>query len=154
MKVFDLTKLTPEELVSQVQACGFESSFPLRDRLGLISEYVDWVKLGKKDTTVRFRKGRVDIPQRFVLPLHPTTLDSLLESPQAGWVQLTQLVVKRYSELSARDATRDGFSTVQDLKSALFHIYGRIDPNQLITIYTFRYFEQDGAASCALWHSG
>lgn len=109
-----------------------------RERLLLRSEYIKWVKEGKKTTTIRFRPHCVEFPKRTVLPLFASSrFESYVEGKTSlvGRVAFTKATYKRFSELDGIDARADGFRTESELKSTLEEIYPAITGESMVSIF-------------------
>lgn len=52
--------------------------------------------------------------------------------------EITEVTVKRVSELTEEDARRDGFSSLDDLLEALRSVYGDLGPDDYVTIIGLR----------------
>lgn len=145
----DLSFLSPEALVGLLETEFPQKVDPLRDKLGLLDEYITWVRGGRKQTTIRYRHGQIDCPKSFYLPVYVTTWADFNSNGEScvGWAHLTKMVIKTFNQLSYEDAVRDGFLSLSELKNALQHIYGRINENELVTIYTFEFEESSESSS-------
>lgn len=109
-----------------------------RERLLLRSEYIKWVKEGKKTTTIRFRPQCIEFPQKTVLPLFASSrFESYAEGKTSlvGRVSFTKATYKRFSELDEIDARADGFRTESELKSTLEEIYPTITGESMVSIF-------------------
>ncbi len=106
---YDMASINPEQLTAQVrQDTGYVEVAP-RSEMELFSEYLDWVRQGKKTTTVRYRRGAIDCPTRVHLPLYATTSYTGVDREWAGWVILRGMTLKKFGDLSLEDAVEDGF---------------------------------------------
>jgi hypothetical protein len=137
--VFDLTKVMPDDV--RTFCTGLSMEVSVRDHFGLFDEYVNWLKQGKKSTTIRFRQGKIDLPNNSLLPVCSTDLRTRVEGSQVGWAQINQLIVKPFGELNDEDARNDGFRSLSDLKQALQAIYGNIHEDETVSVYCFDFVE-------------
>lgn len=108
-----------------------------RSRVLLFNTYIDWVKQGKKKTTIRYGKGDIDIPMYISLPMMETKDFGNRCFKKVGTAVIKQLELKPFGELSQNDAINDGFDSLEDLKNAMNTIYGPIDNDHIMSIYTF-----------------
>jgi carbamoyltransferase len=106
-----------------------------RTHFGLLKEYLEWLRQGKKTTTIRWRPGAIDTPMAWELPIR--TISTLGSKTVEGELlcEIKSFTLKRYVQLDDRDAKRDGFSNLSCLKQALENLYGRIPQTAVITIY-------------------
>ncbi len=115
-----------------------------RTKLPLYHEYVDLLFSGNKKTTIRFRKNGIDFPGFKILPLISTSnFSKKYLTNQIGNVLITNYIVKKFIKLSTNDAQLDGFVNLNKLKETLFKIYGKIEDDDLISIYTIKYIESE-----------
>jgi uncharacterized protein YhfF len=101
-----------------------------RHNFGLLREYCDWILLGRKTTTVRYTSGCIDLPRQSVL--------EVIARPRGETVyvvEIKQMRVLPFGNLSHEDAIRDGFSSVDELKAALRRFYGSILDLSPMTVY-------------------
>ena len=133
----DLTKITPMEL-RDILLQYFDISLSDRQYMNLFDEYVDWVRSGRKTTTIRFTHGSIDYPVSFTLPLFSTDKHNREKIRQDGYVKLLSMRVKHFGSLTNEDSYNDGFLSLDELKDALRFIYGDIGANEYVTIYTIQ----------------
>lgn len=108
----------------------------LRTELPLYREYLDWLHDGRKVTTIRFRLGAVELAGSSHLPLYETGDFSVDDrSKPAGYVKITSARYQRFCELSTRDAERDGFKSIVEMRQSLRQIYPRIEDRDWMTVY-------------------
>jgi carbamoyltransferase len=108
----------------------------VRTELPLYGEYLNWLREGRKVTTIRLRKGAVEVPFSSVLPLFETAdFGPGDRSRPTEYVKISALRYHRWGELSADDAMRDGFKSFDDMRSALTKIYPRITDEDWVTVY-------------------
>lgn len=109
-----------------------------RERLLLRAEYIQWVREGRKTTTVRFRPDSVEFPRKAVLPLFASNRFEGYtegETSQIGEVAFTRATYKRFSELDSADAMADGFNSEMELKNTLMEIYPSIGGESMVSIF-------------------
>jgi hypothetical protein len=108
----------------------------VRRELPLYTPYLRQLLLGLKRTTIRFRRGGVEIPA--------TTTMELLETPDftlrsgshiVGKVNVRSVRHARFGDLTEADATNDGFDSVDRLRAALLEIYSCMGDDDWVTIY-------------------
>ncbi len=107
-----------------------------RDRFLLNAVFFDWLKHGKKVTTIRYRKGAIEYPIDVVMPLYVT--EDYSKSPRGGKeasVRVRGYHVKSFGELTDNDAIRDGFKNASELHTILGRIYGSVSNNDPVAIY-------------------
>ena len=108
----------------------------VRTELPLYGEYLNWVREGRKVTTIRLRKGAVEVPFSSVLPLFETAdFGPGDRSRPTEYVKVSALRYHRWGELSAEDAKRDGFKSYDDMRQALTKIYPHITDEDWVTVY-------------------
>ncbi len=110
-------------------------SFP-RDKFLLNEKFINWLKNGRKTTTIRYKKVGIDFPVATCLPLIPTKDFSKNrgEAP-VGFLKIRKYIIKKYRDLNETDARNDGFKTLTELRSVLFDIYGAIQEDDYVSIY-------------------
>ncbi len=135
---YDLTSIDPEQLLKRVRRDTGCNNVCLRSEMDLYSEYVQWLERGSKTTTVRYRRGAIDCPQRYQLSLYATKNHGTHGRRPAGQILLQKMIIKRFGELTTEDAIKDGFSSVTEFIQALQDIYGAIKPSEFVTIYTIK----------------
>ncbi|MCW8889348.1 MAG: hypothetical protein OQL20_01655 [Sedimenticola sp.] len=114
-----------------------------RERFLLLDKYIEWIKKGKKITTIRYKKGAIDRPEAICLPLHATNDFSQEYSHVAGRLLITGYELKPFGSLTNRDAMNDGFSGITELHMTLQDIYGPIENHELISVYTIELIEEN-----------
>lgn len=109
----------------------------VRGDFPLYGEFREWLVEGKKVTTIRFRKGGVEIPNSVHLPLF-TTKDFFLTRAKDKPLNVTIEAVKyqRFDQLTEEDARRDGFKSLIELRDTLKRIYPRMDSDDWVTVYS------------------
>ncbi len=120
-----------------------DSNFPgyplfFRKELGLLPEYFEWWKRGKKVTTIRFHAGMIDLPVSWELPVPitgPKNEGKGVATDEGHVASIQEVRLKCYGELNEKDATADGFGTLDELREALWRIYGYIPRTSIVSIY-------------------
>ena len=108
----------------------------VRTELPLYGEYLEWLREGRKVTTIRLRKGAVEIPYKAELPLFETRdFGPGDRSKPTEHVRVSALRYHRFGELSETDAIRDGFESYVDMRRALRKIYPKIEDKDWVTVY-------------------
>lgn len=108
----------------------------VRTELPLYGEYLNWVREGRKVTTIRLRKGAAEVPFSSVLPLFETSdFGPGDRSRPTEYVKISALRYHRWGDLSADDAARDGFKSFRDMRKALTEIYPHITDEDWVTVY-------------------
>lgn len=120
---------------------GLAATFPAvrlnaRSMFALNSEFFDWVRQGRKWTTVRYRKDAIDYPVNLENELVETN-EFQREYPNAGphKIGIRAFGVKRFGDLNDTDGIRDGFRNRQELLETLTKIYGEVRDDELVSIY-------------------
>ena len=110
-----------------------------RANFGLYFEFVNWLKTGRKITTIRYRRHGIDLPKARFLDLVETKdfskayNDKLDE--KVGRVEINKMVFRRFRTLTEQDAKSDGFRSLEELKKVFIQIYGEIEADEPVTIY-------------------
>lgn len=113
----------------------------LRERFALEREFIEWVRSGRKTTTVRYVKGRVDAPGSLRLDVIPTKdFEKNYDDDRVAvdTYDVLRVCVKSFGDLDDVDGRRDGFASGDELKTVLRQIYGPITDLELVTIYHIR----------------
>lgn len=130
-----VTQRRPHLRIRQIQALTDSVVF-VRTELPLYGEFLQWLREGRKVTTIRLRKGAVEVPCNSVLPLYETTdFGPGDRSRPTEYVKVSALRYHRFGELSARDAIRDGFKSYDDMRDTLQKIYPQITDDDWVTVY-------------------
>jgi carbamoyltransferase len=125
----------PSRMIRELQAATGSVVF-VRTELPLYDEYLEWLREGRKGTTIRFRKGGVEIPYNSTLPLFETRDFGIGDrSRPTEYVSVAALRYRRFGLLSREDAKRDGFEGVEHMRSALRKIYPELDDEDWVTVY-------------------
>lgn len=109
----------------------------VRSELPLFGEYLEWMREGRKVTTIRFRKGALEVPTRNELPLFET-LDfgpGSRDKP-VDHVLVHGIDYRIFGELDDKDAQKDGFRDRDDMRQGLRAIYPKLEDEDWVTIYT------------------
>lgn len=107
-----------------------------RDKFKLYSEYVEWLKTGRKITTIRFRQSNVEYPDKSIMPLYATeSFNSNSTAIYVGDINITSLSIKKFKDLDLNDARNDGFKSLNELRTTLMVIYPDISGQEFVSIY-------------------
>lgn len=116
----------------------------VRTELPLYDQYLEWLREGRKVTTIRLRKGAVEIPFNTELPLYETPdFGPGDRSRPTEYVRVSALRYHRFGELSPTDAERDGFRSYDDMRRALVKIYPNISDEDWVTVYDISLLAKD-----------
>jgi hypothetical protein len=127
--------MRPHVRIRQIQALTDRVVF-VRTELPLYDEYLQWLREGRKVTTIRLRKGAVEVPFSSELPLYETTdFGPGDRSRPTEIVKVSGLRYHRFGELTPQDAIRDGFKSYGDMRRALGKIYPQINDEDWVTVY-------------------
>jgi hypothetical protein len=122
-------------LIRQLQATTRSVVF-VRTELPLYDQYLEWLRDGRKVTTIRFRRGAVEIPSDTRLPLFETKDFSPGDrSTPADTVQIHGVRYRVFGELTDEDARRDGFEGLDDMRTALGRIYPTLAADDWVSVY-------------------
>lgn len=128
----------PHSMIRKLQRVTNSVVF-VRTELPLYGEYLTWLREGRKVTTIRLRKGAVEIPYKEDLPLFEThDFGPGDRSKPTEYVKISALRYHRFGELSETDAVRDGFKSYQDMRRALRKIYKNIADEDWVTVYDIK----------------
>lgn len=95
-------------------------------RLSLRPKYLEAVLVGDKSATIRSGKRNLRLGPLLLVSGRKKTL-----------VEISAVTFKRFDELDEKDAARDGFHSLAELKASLKAIYPRLEPRSLVTIVSF-----------------
>ena len=114
----------------------FLTLFP-RKRFQLFDEYVEWVRSGRKVTTIRYKSGGIDYPERKMFELFATK-SFKPDSPEEhiSKIVVSKVIFKRFGDLSLKDAINDGFKSLEELINILTEIYGNIQDDEVVSVYS------------------
>ena len=106
----------------------------IRTRFLFRRQYLDDIKIGKKRSSIRYVKGKIDYPRLQTLPAicQAGTNDSVKCD-----ITIEKIEIKTFREINIEDAEIDGFVSLEDLKDSLQEIYGALESDEYVTIYTF-----------------
>jgi uncharacterized protein YqfB (UPF0267 family) len=97
-------------------------------KIALAPEFHDLVKDGTKTQTIRY--GRRDYPLG----------DAVFEGEYMPTnIEITELVYKKFKNLTFEDAELDGFNTLEELQTVLLDFYPDTGPDTDITLVKFKY---------------
>jgi len=131
----ELPRRSARQAIRRVQEATGAVVF-VRSELPLYGPYLDWLREGRKVTTIRFRKGGVEIPSFAVLPLFKTEDYGVGDrSTPVATVRITGLRYQRFGGLTEADAERDGFASLEHMRRDLGEIYPTLGDNDWVTIY-------------------
>jgi len=129
-KVILLTSASEHRVFSGQEYMRFlgKSRLPARGptAIRLRSRFMVAVRKGKKTTTIRMGRQRVDTD----LLLLQCGVDELL-------VRVTGVNYKRFSELTREDAIRDGAKSLKELRETLMDIYPKLREQTTLTVVVF-----------------
>lgn len=96
-------------------------------QLNFNKEYRKMLLSGQKLTTIRMNTN-----------LKPGEMvEIVVGGERCGYTRIKSITKKRVSEISDKDARRDGFKNRKELLKALKKIYGRITPQTQVYIISF-----------------
>jgi carbamoyltransferase len=135
-EVLELSKLTSRECIRKVQERTGLIVF-VRSELPLYRDFLDRLRRGKKRSTIRYRKGAVEIPSFNQLPLYETPDYGVGDrSKPTALVEITNIRYQIFGELTERDAVTDGFSSLAEMRRELTEIYKDLRDDEWVTIYS------------------
>lgn len=107
----------------------------LRRSFSLFDNYVEWLKEGRKVTTIRFVEGGLTVPGSHEMPLIVTKdFRQTASFVQDYTVKVEGVLIKKFCELDNIDAQRDGFEKTSHLKGILKSIYPTIRDESFLSI--------------------
>lgn len=137
-------KVYLDETITSNLAALLHKRFPFmnliqREKIQLYSEYVDWLRNGRKTTTIRFKRNGIEYPlqRKMFLSSTDSFKPGAFETP-VGCVTISHFTVKRFKDLSSDDAVRDGFNNLNELRAVLKEIYKGISAEDFVSIYTIK----------------
>jgi carbamoyltransferase len=108
----------------------------VRHDFPLYGPYLEWLREGRKVTTIRFRKRGVEVPRQAVLPLFETPDYGVGDrSKPTARVRVKSIRYQRFGDLTAEDAERDGFESVDHMLGDFRKIYPRLQAADWVTLY-------------------
>lgn len=96
-------------------------------KMRLLPEYIEDIREGRKTTTIRMGKRKISAPELI--------FESFTSSIQ---VQVLSVRHQKFGELTNMDAQKDGFATLEELKTALYAFYPNIKLHTEVTIIEFK----------------
>ena len=119
-----------------------ESVVFVRQDVPLYTPYLDWLKSGRKHTTIRFRRGGIEVPARLTLPLAVTPdFRARQERTPGGWVRVGAVRYARFGDLTDVDARNDGFGSLAEMRQGLTRIYECLRDGDWVTVFEISYLE-------------
>ncbi|MDA0632034.1 ASCH domain-containing protein [Nonomuraea sp. MCN248] len=133
--VFEADHLPVSSVIRRLQLMTDSVVF-VRTELPLYGPYLTWLREGRKVTTIRFRKGAVEIPISDVLPLFETYDYSPGDrTTPAEHVRVSGIRYQRFGDLTRVDAERDGFKSLDHMRHDLGEIYPALTDDSWVSIY-------------------
>ncbi|WP_319498758.1 carbamoyltransferase C-terminal domain-containing protein [uncultured Cohaesibacter sp.] len=110
-------------------------SIEFREKFSLFENYIDWMRAGRKVTTIRYIQDGVSLPVSGEIPLIKTSnfKQTSLFSEDFS-VKINGVKIKKFCELNQLDAQRDGFEKTSHLKRTLLTIYNNISSDSYVSI--------------------
>jgi carbamoyltransferase len=131
-----LSELTSRECIRTVQEHTGLVVF-VRTELPLFADFLARLRKGEKATTIRYRKGAVEIPSFKRLPLYETPDYGVGDRSKAtAVVEITGIRYQIFGELTEEDAIADGFDSLEDMRRELRTIYASLQDDEWVTIYS------------------
>jgi carbamoyltransferase len=124
-----------KELLDWIRGVTGQMIF-VRTGFPLYGEYLDWLKEGRKVTTIRFRKNAVEFPATYAPQLFGTADYELTRTGEKLQIDINGIKYERFGNLTAEDARRDGFRSYEEMRAALKTIYPAMKDDNWITIYS------------------
>jgi ASC-1-like (ASCH) protein len=120
----------------------------VRHDFPLYGPYLEWLRAGRKVTTIRYRRRGVEVPRDAVLPLFETADYGVgaRERP-AAQVRVKSIRYQRFGELSRDDAVNDGFESLDHMLDDFCKIYPKLREEDWVTVYGIALVERDGTAN-------
>lgn len=140
-EVLALSNLPSRECIRKVQEHTGLIVF-VRSELPLYKDFLERLRKGKKRSTIRYRKGAVEIPSFTLLPLYETLDYGVGDRSQpTAVVKITDIRYQIFGELTERDAITDGFSSLEEMRRELTEIYKDLQDDEWVTIYSIELTE-------------
>jgi carbamoyltransferase len=131
-----LSNLTSRECIRTVQDHTGLVVF-VRSELPLFADFLDRLRKGEKATTIRYRKGAVELPSFKRLPLYETQDYGVGDRSKAtAVVEVTGIRYQIFGELTEDDAIADGFDSLKEMRRELQTIYKSLRDDEWVTIYS------------------
>lgn len=116
-----------------------------RSQLPLLRPYVRLLESGAKVTTIRFRRGGVELPRSPSLPVvENADARHRNEGNVVGVARVAEVSYARFGDLDEADARRDGFGSVTEMRTALTHIYPSIELKDWVSVFRIEAFSNGG----------
>lgn len=110
------------------------------NHLTIDEEYYGWVRQGSKTSSVRYAKGAVRVPQTSRIKLIKTKIEDPASRSHVGYLRITRVVVKKFGELSDKDAKNDGLGGKDQLIEVLQDFYDtEIGDSEPVSIFEFKF---------------
>jgi hypothetical protein len=131
-----LSKLTSRECIRTVQKHTGLVVF-IRSELPLFADFLERLRKSKKETTIRYRKGAVELPSFKELPLYETPDYGVGDrSRPTAVVEIRDVRYQVFGELTEDDAIADGFLSLEEMRRELTTIYKNLRDDGWVTIYS------------------
>jgi carbamoyltransferase len=131
-----LSTLTSRECIRKVQERTGLVVF-IRSELPLYADFLMRLREGKKRSTIRYRKGAVELPSFKRLPLYETPDYGVGDrSSPTAIVEISEIRYQIFGELTEEDAVVDGFSSLAEMRRELTEIYKSLQDDEWVTIYS------------------
>jgi carbamoyltransferase len=135
-EVLALSKLASRECIRKVQERTGLVVF-VRSELPLYKDFLERLRRGRKRSTIRYRKGAVELPSFNSLPLYETPDYGVGDrSKPTAVVEITDIRYQIFGELTERDAVTDGFDSREEMRRELKEIYKELQDDEWVTIYS------------------
>lgn len=122
-----------------------------RCRFRLAPSLIPSLHTNVKETTIRYSRNAVEYPVASDLPAYEDLSGTDGDLRPIGHLKIAALNYKTFGSLTEEDATRDGFRSAADLRSALCEYYGEIGDTEIVSIYAIHFdagsVEQSHSAS-------
>lgn len=134
-RALGLLNLTSRECIRVAQKSTRTVVF-VRSELPLFGPYLAWLREGRKVTTIRYRKGAVELPKMAELPLYETEDYGVGDRTKpTAMVKIQSFRYQIFGELTEDDAIRDGFQSLGHMRMDLAKIYPNLQDHEWVTIY-------------------
>jgi carbamoyltransferase len=131
-----LSRLTSRECIRKVQEATGLVVF-VRSELPLYRDFLERLRKGRKRSTIRYRKGAVELPSFRRLPLYETADYGVGDrSRPTAIVEITGIRYQIFGELTEQDALVDGFGSLKEMRRELTEIYKNLKDDEWVTIYS------------------
>ena len=116
-------------LVERVKEVFPQYNISIDSALTLPDEMISAMALGKKKTTVKYKRGTIRLPQ----PELPIVVKGTDVS--RGKATFYEVEIKPYGKLNCGDAIEDGFGNLIDFMEEMKRAYGDINHEELVSIF-------------------